>query len=133
MEVSTDGEGAPAFGGNPEDRNFFAAARANECVYGVVPDFVRSGGSIPVALTMQDTGRSVVLLPVGRNDDGHHGQNEKIDLNNFICGIKLLAAYVTEFALSAAPLPAPVPQTQARPRKGCARFMSGFKCECGDC
>lgn len=133
MEVNTDGEGALAFGGNPEDRNFLAAARANECVYGVVPDFVRSGGSIPVALTMQDTGRSVVLLPVGRNDDGHHGQNEKIDLNNFICGIKLLAAYVTEFALSAAQLPAPVSQTQARPRRGCARFMSGFKCECGDC
>eukprot|EP00932_Pfiesteria_piscicida_P000306 SRR837773.10296.p1 GENE.SRR837773.10296~~SRR837773.10296.p1 ORF type:complete len:392 (-),score=135.18 SRR837773.10296:58-1092(-) len=130
MVIRTDGEGAPAFGGNPQDVNFQAAARASECVYGQKPDFVRSGGSIPVALTMQDTGRSVVLFPVGRNDDGHHGQNEKLDLNNFICGIKLLAAYLTEYSLAAAAAP-PAPSVPAAARrKGCERFMAGFKCEC---
>lgn len=139
MKLSTDGEGAPAFGGTPEDRNYMAARRANEIVYGTPPDLVRSGGSIPVTLTMQDTGRSVVLFPVGRNDDGHHGQNEKIDLNNFVCGIKLLAAYMAEFAAGGSPpsggLPPPPPQGIRRPAKGkgCVRFMAGFTCECGDC
>lgn len=134
MELSTDGEGAMAFGGDPSDRNYMAARRANECVYGVAPDLVRSGGSIPVALTMQDTGRSVVLFPVGRNDDGHHGQNEKIDLNNFISGIKLLGAYLVEYAHASASIPlAPTPVARVDRRKGCARFMSGFTCECGDC
>jgi len=64
MEVKTDGHGAEAFGGDPEDHNYQAASRANECVWGAPPDFVRSGGSIPVTLTMQETGRSVVLFPV---------------------------------------------------------------------
>jgi len=140
IKVTTDGEGATAFGAQPEDRNYMAARRANECVYGVKPDLIRSGGSIPVTLTMQDTGRSVVLFPVGRNDDGHHGQNEKIDLNNFIGGIKLLAAYLVEYARGTEALPpAPPPPpaaAMARPagrRKGCTRFMAGFTCECGDC
>ena len=47
----------------------------------MVPDMVRSGGSIPVTLTMQETGRSVVLFPVGRGDDGAHGPNEKLDVS----------------------------------------------------
>ena len=137
MKVTTDGEGATAFGSKPDDRNYMAARRANECVYGVKPDLIRSGGSIPVTLTMQDTGRSVVLFPVGRNDDGHHGQNEKIDLNNFIGGIKLLAAYLVEYAEGAegatpAP-PPPPPAPRGGARRKCARFMTGFTCECGDC
>lgn len=134
VELTTDGEGAEAFGGNPADRNYQAAIRANECVYGVRPDLVRSGGSIPVTLTMQETGRSVVLFPVGRNDDGHHGQNEKIDVSNFANGIKLLAAYLVEYAVAAKDLP-PVP-TQARRiclGPGKKRLMDGFKCECGAC
>mmetsp|Transcript_28935 Transcript_28935/g.61657 ORF Transcript_28935/g.61657 Transcript_28935/m.61657 type:complete len:519 (-) Transcript_28935:152-1708(-) len=90
--------GAKGFSGDPSDTNYSAARKAVECVYGVAPDLTRSGGSIPVALTMQETGRSVVLFPMGRNDDGHHGQNEKLDLNNFMCGIKAQAAYLVEFA-----------------------------------
>jgi len=61
---------------------------------------VRSGGSIPVTLTMQETGRSVVLFPIGRGDDGAHSQNEKIDLNQFINGIKLVGVYMEELAKS---------------------------------
>ena len=88
--------GAEGFGGDPFDFNYTAASQANEVVYGVKPDMVRSGGSIPVTLTMQDTGRSVVLFPVGRGDDGAHGPNEKIDINQFINGIKLVGVYMEE-------------------------------------
>ena len=64
--------GAKAFGGDPLDANYQAARRANKTVYGVDPDFSRSGGSIPVTLTMQETGRSVVLFPVGRCEPETH-------------------------------------------------------------
>lgn len=39
-----------------------------------------------------------MLLPVGRSDDGAHSQNEKLDLSNYINGIKLLGSYVHELA-----------------------------------
>ena len=42
--------------------------------------------------------RNVMLLPVGRSDDGAHSQNEKLDLSNYINGIKLLGSYVHELA-----------------------------------
>lgn len=71
-------------------------------MWGVTPDFVRSGGSIPVTLTMQETGRSVVLFPIGRADDGAHSQNEKIDVANLRAAPKLLAAYLEEFAAGGA-------------------------------
>ena len=90
--------GAPAFAGDPFDANYQAAKQANEIVYGVTPDFVRSGGSIPVTLTMQKTGRSVVLFPIGRGNDGAHGPNEKIDVNQYISGIKLIGAYLESYA-----------------------------------
>ena len=83
--------GACAFSGDPSDANYLAARKANEVVYGVEPDLVRSGGSIPVTLTMQATGRSVVLFPIGRGDDGAHSQNEKLDVNQLLAGVKPLA------------------------------------------
>jgi len=43
-------------------------------------------------------GKNVMLLPVGRSDDGAHSQNEKLDKVNYINGIKLLGSYVNEFA-----------------------------------
>jgi len=136
-------QGAKAFTGDPSDENYQAAFRANEAVYGVKPDFVRSGGSIPVTLTMQDTGRSVVLFPIGRADDGAHGPNEKYDVNQFLGGIKLLGTYLEEFASggdgTAIPLP-PLPvgqrrQTNVRPmwakRKwGMCGNMAEGQCVC---
>jgi nonspecific dipeptidase len=68
-------------------------------VFGVDPDLTREGGSIPVTLTFQEaTGKNVMMLPLGRSDDGAHSQNEKIDRYNFINGIKVLAAYFEEVA-----------------------------------
>eukprot|EP00811_Abedinium_folium_P029070 NODE_4550_length_1878_cov_4.269560.p1 GENE.NODE_4550_length_1878_cov_4.269560~~NODE_4550_length_1878_cov_4.269560.p1 ORF type:complete len:571 (-),score=174.74 NODE_4550_length_1878_cov_4.269560:165-1790(-) len=107
MRLTTDGLGSEAFAGNPNDKNYRAARRANACIYGVEPDCVCSGGTIPVTLTMQQTGRSVVLFPIGRTDDGAHAQNEKIDLANFIDGIKLIATYLVEYPCTPEEMPLP--------------------------
>jgi acetylornithine deacetylase/succinyl-diaminopimelate desuccinylase-like protein len=31
---------------------------------------------------------------MGRSDDGAHSQNEKLDISNYINGIKLLGSYI---------------------------------------
>ena len=46
------------------------------------------------------TERNVMLLPMGRSDDGAHSQNEKLDLSNYINGIKLLGSYINELGKS---------------------------------
>lgn len=66
----------------------------------------REGGSIPVTLTFADSlGVSVVLLPMGRGDDGaqyvvflsvfalslstsYSSTNEKLDRSNYIEGVR---------------------------------------------
>ncbi|KAI1285560.1 Cytosolic non-specific dipeptidase [Halotydeus destructor] len=84
---------------DPFGPNFEAGKRATKLVYGVEPDLSREGGSIPVTLTFQEaTKASVMLLPIGRADDGAHSQNEKIDKSNYIQGCKLQAAYLHEIA-----------------------------------
>lgn len=40
-------------------------------MYNQAPDYTREGGSIPVTLTFADAlGVNVLLLPMGRGDDG---------------------------------------------------------------
>jgi acetylornithine deacetylase/succinyl-diaminopimelate desuccinylase-like protein len=78
--------------GNPNNSNFQAAARATERVYGVKPDMIREGGSIPITLTIQEVSeKDVILLPLGAADDGAHSQNEKIDVANYINGVRYLS------------------------------------------
>ncbi|KAI8615937.1 hypothetical protein BC830DRAFT_1120212 [Chytriomyces sp. MP71] len=80
--------------------NFVAARSAIEKVFKTSPDLTREGGSIPVTLTFQEAlNKSVLLLPMGRSDDGAHSTNEKIDKFNYIEGIKLLATYLEEVAV----------------------------------
>ena len=51
----------------------------------------REGGSIPVTLTLQEaSGKNVLLLPVGAGDDMAHSQNEKINITNYIEGVRSL-------------------------------------------
>jgi Cys-Gly metallodipeptidase DUG1 len=77
--------------------NFEAAKKATEAVYHKTPDYTREGGSIPVTLTFADSlGVNVMLLPMGRGDDGAHSTNEKLDRSNFIQGTKLLGTYLYE-------------------------------------
>ncbi|TPX59946.1 hypothetical protein PhCBS80983_g02120 [Powellomyces hirtus] len=83
--------------------NFVAAEKAIERVFKVKPDFTREGGSIPVTLTFQEAlNKNVLLLPMGRADDGAHSINEKIDKTNYIEGIKLLASYLHEISVAQA-------------------------------
>lgn len=80
---------------SPKHWNFSAASKAVEKVFGVKPDMTREGGSIPVTLTFeQETGKNVLLLPMGSSTDAAHSINEKLDKRNYIEGTKLLGAYL---------------------------------------
>jgi len=82
---------------DPNHWNYVAAAKATETVYGRKPDYTREGGSIPVTLTFAEAlGVNVLLLPMGRGDDGAHSTNEKLDRSNYIQGTKLLGTYLWE-------------------------------------
>ncbi|KAF7334577.1 CNDP dipeptidase [Mycena venus] len=77
--------------------NYAAAIKATEAIYKQTPDLTREGGSIPVTLTFAETlNVNVLLLPMGRGDDGAHSTNEKLDKSNFIEGTKLLGTYLYE-------------------------------------
>jgi hypothetical protein len=76
---------------DPNHWSYAAAARATEAVYGRAPDLTREGGSIPVTLTFADAlGVNVLLLPMGRGDDGAHSTNEKLDRSNYIEGVSAI-------------------------------------------
>lgn len=80
---------------NPFNDSFSAAAKATKDVWNVEPDYTREGGSIPITLTFeQELGTDVLLLPMGRGDDGAHSINEKLDVSNYIEGCKTLGAYL---------------------------------------
>ncbi|GAB1212142.1 hypothetical protein ATERTT37_001272 [Aspergillus terreus] len=100
-EVREFGESAPYWVGNIDDPNFAAGKAATKRVYNTDPDMTREGGSIGVTLELQKalgTNKSIMLLPVGRSDDGAHGPDEKLDRDNYIKGSKLLGAYWWYFA-----------------------------------
>lgn len=80
---------------DPHNWSFRAAAKATKTVWNVEPDYTREGGSIPITLSFQDVlNTSVILLPLGRGDDGAHSTNEKLDVSNYIQGTKTLGAYL---------------------------------------
>ncbi|KAJ7476722.1 hypothetical protein FB451DRAFT_1132063 [Mycena latifolia] len=81
--------------------NYVAAIKATEAIYKKTPDLTREGGSIPVTLTFAETlDVNVLLLPMGRGDDGAHSTNEKLDKSNFIEGTKLLGTYLYELGVA---------------------------------
>ncbi|KAI9197443.1 uncharacterized protein BJ171DRAFT_519545 [Polychytrium aggregatum] len=95
----TELSAGPAWVADVKHYNFRAASKAIETVFGITPDYTREGGSIPVTLTFQEAlGKNVLLLPMGRADDGAHSINEKIDRSNYIEGIKLLTSYLHEIS-----------------------------------
>ena len=80
---------------NPFNESFTAASKATQDVWNIVPDFTREGGSIPITLTFEkELGVDVLLLPMGRGDDGAHSINEKLDVSNYINGCKTLGGYL---------------------------------------
>jgi Cys-Gly metallodipeptidase DUG1 len=80
---------------DPNNWNFTAAKKATKAVWGVEPDLTREGGSIPITLIFEQATKSdVLLLPRGRGDDGAHSINEKLNISNYIGGVKTLGAYL---------------------------------------
>lgn len=41
-------------------------------------------------------GKNILLIPMGRADDGAHSTDEKLDVLNFANGCKVFAAYLEE-------------------------------------
>ena len=77
--------------------HYKAARTAMKSVFGVEPDLVRAGGSIPITLTLEnELQKSVLLLPMGAEDDNPHSQNEKLDKFNYFNGMQLFAQYFHE-------------------------------------
>ncbi|KAK9450922.1 uncharacterized protein V1518DRAFT_412081 [Limtongia smithiae] len=88
---------------SPTHWNFEAAKKATKAVWNVEPDLTREGGSIPVTLTFEEElQKNVLLLPMGRGDDGAHSINEKLDMSNYINGVKTLSAYLHYVAVEPA-------------------------------
>ncbi|KAK6201235.1 metallodipeptidase [Scheffersomyces amazonensis] len=84
---------------DPFNASFQAASKATQDVWNIVPDFTREGGSIPITLTFEkELGVDVLLLPMGRGDDGAHSINEKLDVSNYINGCKTLGGYLHYYA-----------------------------------
>ncbi|KAF9260900.1 CNDP dipeptidase [Marasmius fiardii PR-910] len=84
--------------------NFEAAIAATKLVWDIEPNLTREGGSIPIVLTFQEkirvqengqeVGANVVLLPMGRGDDGAHSNPEKLDRSNYLNGSKSFGTYL---------------------------------------
>ncbi|KAL3265176.1 hypothetical protein ABHI18_000030 [Aspergillus niger] len=100
-EVKQFGESAPYWVANTEDSEFAAGRAATNRVYNTKPDLTRESGSIGVTLDIQNAlghDKSIMLLPVGRSDDGAHCPHEKLDRDNHMKERKLLGAYWWYFA-----------------------------------
>ncbi|KAJ8903492.1 hypothetical protein NDN08_004598 [Rhodosorus marinus] len=87
------------FLGDVNDNNYSAARRANKAVYGSEPEFIREGGSVPIAISLANiTRKSVCLLPICGPADNIHGPNESMLKKNLFQGAKVMAAYLVEIA-----------------------------------
>jgi len=125
--------GAKAWLSEIKHPNYEAAARAIESVYGSPPDYTREGGSIPITSALEDaTQMSVLLLPVGADDDMAHSQNEKFNVLNLLNAIKVFGMYLEEIGILDGPKPSSCrcePLTEEELMIPGA-FLRGFKCKC---
>ena len=132
MEVKFHG-GAKAWLSDPKHPNYASGTRAIKEVFGMEPDFTREGGSIPLAGWIEDaTQMNVLLLPIGACDDMAHSQNEKYNISNMNCGVKVLGLYINELGKVEGPKPSScrcIPLTEAELMIPGA-FIRGFKCKC---
>ena len=87
--------GAPPSLVNPDNRFIHAAADAMAEVFGSPTVYIRSGGSIPIVATFeQSLGIPSVMMGFGLPDDNLHAPNEKLHLPNFYRGIEAVARYL---------------------------------------
>ena len=123
-----------------EHPHYQAGIRAVKKVFGVEPDMTREGGSIPVTLAFQElTGskfllccvssrrtfaENVMLLPIGACDDMAHSQNEKLNISNYMQGVRFIAIYstptVTTFRQNCWP---PTSTRSPQSRSNCCRYI----------
>jgi acetylornithine deacetylase/succinyl-diaminopimelate desuccinylase-like protein len=79
-----------------------AAVIALKETFGNDPIFVRSGGTLPVAVIFQEVlNAPVVLTGFALPDDNLHAPNEKYSLDNFFKGIYTIARFLEERAIIA--------------------------------
>ncbi|XP_040288430.1 beta-Ala-His dipeptidase-like isoform X1 [Bufo bufo] len=91
--------GALPWVANVDDPQYEAAKIAIRKVFGITPDMIRDGSTIPLARTFQDlTKKKIMMLPIGGADDGEHSQNEKISRSNYIQGTKVFASFFLELS-----------------------------------
>jgi nonspecific dipeptidase len=127
--------GAKAWISDPKHDNYQAGAKAIEKIYGIQPDYTRSGGSIPITSFFQDaTQMNVMLLPIGACDDMAHSQNEKINITNFVNGMKVMGSYLYEISQVKGPKPSsrrcdllPISEIDMNAP---GAFMMAFQCKC---
>ena len=76
-----------------------AAARAIESTFGVVPLYIREGGSVPVCASFESIlGLDTVILGFAPADGQFHAPNEWMWMSNFETGIRTIARYWDELA-----------------------------------
>ncbi|KAK5641500.1 hypothetical protein RI129_010047 [Pyrocoelia pectoralis] len=96
IKVSIGGSGA-AWKENPNHPHYSAAMRAITSVYKIDADLIRAGGSMSVITTLQQiTGKNIINLALSSGDDNTHSQNEKMNIENYMNGTKVIAAYLYE-------------------------------------
>lgn len=84
-----------------------AAARAIEAGFGKAPVFIGTGGTIgPVSIFDRVLDLPQVLIGVGLPDDSIHAPNEKLNLTQFLRGIKTMTYLYDELATSLPPVSA---------------------------
>ncbi|XP_026149562.1 cytosolic non-specific dipeptidase isoform X2 [Mastacembelus armatus] len=91
--------GAKPWLADPQHPLYEAGKTAVKRVFGMDPDLIREGATIPIARMFQDvTGKGIIMLPIGAFDDGPHSQNEKMSQYNYIEGTKLFITFLHEVA-----------------------------------
>jgi acetylornithine deacetylase/succinyl-diaminopimelate desuccinylase-like protein len=89
---------APAVVVNPSHPAIDTAAKAFQDVFEKPTVFIRSGGSIPIVGEFaRHLGIPTVLMGFGLPDDGLHGPNEKLRLENFYRGIRTVASFFEQY------------------------------------
>ncbi len=74
-----------------------AAAAALKKAGGTKPEFIKSGGSIPVAGMLKDKlGIDTIFMGFGLDDDRVHSPNEKFEVACFTLGARSHAALLGE-------------------------------------
>lgn len=87
--------------GDPAGPQFQIAERAVKSVWGVAPEYVREGGSMPLFSSLAKTlDAPLVQVPLGQSSDSAHLPNERIRAINLFRGKEVLQKIIQEFAES---------------------------------